>query len=382
MKKITTIVLLMFCFSVFSQRTVAKKVTDLLAQNVSFKKYHVLTESDGIQNNDTKKAVTKATYAKINLQSVSNLIYNQAEYIELDIPYLGNTVTTQLYKVNIFAEGFHVDTNKSRTIAYEKGLYYRGIVKDDPKSIVAFNFFKGECNGVISSKQLNNLVVAKLDKANNNSDYIIYSDVDLKVMNNFECKVKTSEDSTTQDFRNAAAPMSVKCVTMYFEIDYDLYQANSSNTTTTTNWMTSVFNNVQTLYNNDGITIALKSLYIWTSIDPYNGIGSSSSDYLYKFNDVRPVFDGDVGQLLGIDDGGLGGVAVGINGICSQDNFSYSDVNFSFSTVPTFSWTIMVITHEFGHLLGSPHTHGCHWNGNNTAIDGCGQSRQRGAVNS
>jgi hypothetical protein len=34
----------------------------------------------------------------------------------------------------------------------------------------------------------------------------------------------------------------------------------------------------------------------------------------------------------------------------------------------------MVITHEFGHLLGSPHTHGCHWNGDNTAIDGCGQS--------
>lgn len=32
----------------------------------------------------------------------------------------------------------------------------------------------------------------------------------------------------------------------------------------------------------------------------------------------------------------------------------------------------MAMTHEMGHALGSPHTHACAWNGNNTAIDGCG----------
>ncbi len=114
-------------------------------------------------------------------------------------------------------------------------------------------------------------------------------------------------------------------------------------------------------------------MFIWTDPDPYEGIGTSSSDYLFLFHETRPVFDGDLGQLLGIDPGGLGGVAVGINGLCSQNNFSYSDVNFSYATVPTYSWTINVITHEFGHLMGSRHTHACVWNGNNTAIDGCGQ---------
>jgi hypothetical protein len=46
-------------------------------------------------------------------------------------------------------------------------------------------------------------------------------------------------------------------------------------------------------------------------------------------------------------------------------------VNIDYLTVPTYSWTVEVITHELGHLLGSPHTHRCVWNGNNTAIDNC-----------
>jgi hypothetical protein len=95
---------------------------------------------------------------------------------------------------------------------------------------------------------------------------------------------------------------------MYFEIDNNLYTSNGSSTTQTTNWMTSVFNNVQTLFSNDEITTSLKSLFIWTTQDPYEGIGTSSSAYLFKFNEVRPVFNGDVGQLVGIDPGGLGGI--------------------------------------------------------------------------
>ena len=373
MKKIITIFTLLACIGAFSQKEVAKKVNQLLSEQVVFKPYIVLAAVSTNPNIEIGKVVEKASFATLQTASVTTLVSNKDQYIELMVPYQGTNIAVQLYQVNLFAEGFHVDTDKASGIPYQKGVYYRGIVKGDSNSVAAFSFFNNELNGMISSDSFNNLVVGKLNTPNNTSDYIIYSDADMKVQNNFECHVKDVVALPSNSNKSSTTgPESIRCVTMYFEIDYNLYQSNGSNTTTTTNWMTSVFNNVQTLYTNDGITVSLKSTFIWTMDDPYTGSGSS--DYLFQFNELRPVFDGDVGQLIGIDPGGLGGVAVTIDGLCSQDNFSYSDVNFAYNNVPTYSWTIMVITHEMGHLLGSPHTHACVWNGDGTPIDNCGPS--------
>jgi len=365
----------------FAQNEVAKKVQELEKQRIDFKPFSVLQVVTSPQYN-FDKVVENATIATIKNEVVNDIVANKYQFIELTIPYNGSIVTLDLYQVNLFAEGFHVDTDKSKNIAYQKGVYYRGIVKGDYNSIASFNFFNNELNGLVSNDELTNLIVGKLGKEGNNSDYIVYSDANFKISNDFQCSFKDDESQPTPTTNPTQRDInSTRCVTMYFEVDYNLFQSNSSNTTTTTNWMTSVFNNVQALYNADGITISLKSMYIWTTQDPYEGVGTTSTAYLYKFNEVRPVFDGDVGQLVGIDSGGLGGVAVGINGLCSQNNFSYSDVNFTYVSgnlpaIPTYSWTIQVITHEFGHLLGSPHTHACVWNGNNTAIDNCASSAQ------
>jgi Metallo-peptidase family M12/Secretion system C-terminal sorting domain/CUB domain len=373
MKKLLLLFSFFYSFLGFSQNEIAKKVKEYESTKEYFQPISALTPDESISNVDVIKAVDNATLAKINLTAVNDVVTNKYDFIELAVPYNGSTILVSLYKVNLFTEDFQIDTDKFKNISYEKGVYYRGIVKGDYTSVASFNFFDNEFNGILSTNQLSNVVVGKLDKPNNVNDYVVYSDANYKGPIENLCSFKDDEgkpmDLTTRgnENRNVA---TTRCVTMYFEIDYDLFTANSSNTVTTTNWMTSVFNNVQTLYTLDGISTALKSMFIWTTPDPYTG--SSSSDYLFQFNEVRPVFNGDVGQLVGIDPGGLGGVAVGINGLCSQNNFSYSDVNFSYSAVPAYSWTVMVVTHEFGHLLGSRHTHSCSWNGNNTAIDNCG----------
>jgi len=372
MKKFFTIVLLLFFVASFAQQEVAKKIQELERKQTIFSPFSVLDVVQNTSGYSLEKVVESATIATIKTNVINDIIANNYQNIELTIPFQKKNITLDLYQVNLVAEGFHVDTDKLKNITYQKGLYYRGIVKGDYASVVSFNFFNNELNGVISSPELTNIVIGKLDKKNNTTDYIIYADTNLKIANSFECSFKDDESkSATTNSSNTKNASSNRCVSVYFEIDYNLFQSNNNSTTETTNWITSVFNNIQALYANDGISVAIKSLYIWTTLDPYEGVGTTSTDYLYKFNEVRPVFDGDVGQLIGIDAGGLGGVAVGINGLCSQYNFSYSDVNFSFNNVPTFSWTIEVITHELGHLLGSPHTHACVWNGNNSAIDNC-----------
>jgi hypothetical protein len=363
----------LLCVShLFAQNKLAVKVSELQSLKANFRPFSVLSVTQNTINQEVNKVVDGATLATINLQKINEIVSNQYETIELEIPYQNQNIEVLLYKVNPFAEGFHVDTDKGKNISYQKGVYYRGIIKGETNSVSSFNFFNGEFNGILSSSTLGNVVVGKLDKVNNQTDYIVYSDAKMKVLNGFDCHVEESGKSTQTDVEENRNVNSDRCTTFYFEIDNNLYVQNGSNSTTTTNWMTSVFNNVQTLFDNDGITVGLKSIFIWTEQDPYEGIGTVSSDYLYTFLDTRVVFDGDVGQLVGIDPGALGGVAF-LNTLCTQNNYSYSDVNFSFSTVPTYSWTVLVISHEFGHSLGSPHTHGCYWNGNNTPIDGCGQ---------
>jgi hypothetical protein len=362
----------LLCVShLFAQNKLAVKVSELQSLKANFRPFSVLSVTQNTINQEVNKVVDGATLATINLQKVNEIVTNQYGTIELEIPYQNQNIAVLLYKVNPFAEGFHVDTDKGKNISYQKGVHYRGIIKGETNSVSSFNFFNGEFNGIVSGAAFGNLVVGKLQKSSNQLDYIVYSDAKMKVLNGFDCHVEESGKSTQTNVGENRNVNSDRCTTFYFEIDNNLYVQNGSNSTTTTNWMTSVFNNVQTLFDNDGITVGLKSIFIWTEQDPYEGIGNSSGAYLNAFRSTRVVFDGDVGQLVGIDPGGLGGVAF-LNTLCTQNNFSYSDVNFSFSTVPTYSWTVQVIAHEFGHSLGSPHTHACVWNGNNTSIDGCG----------
>ncbi|MBF6641575.1 T9SS type A sorting domain-containing protein [Flavobacterium sp. J49] len=374
MKKVLLLVVFLIATSVGAQNKIAQEIGKMQKLNADFKPVSVLSPIQNTANNEVNKAVDEATLATLDITKVNEIVTNQYGTIELTIPYQGQQISILLYKVNPFAEGFHVDTDKGKNFPYQTGVHYRGIINGDTNSVSSFNFFNGEFNGIFSNPEFGNVVVGKLDKANNQTDYIVYSDAKMKITNDWDCHVKEDGFESTEASTTARDGNTVKCVTFYFEVDYTLYVQNGSNITTTTNWMTSVYNNVQTLFNNDGITTALKSIFVWTTIDPYSSMpsGSTSGDYLGTFAQNRPVFNGDVGMLVGIDPGGLGGVAY-LNSVCGQSNYAYSDVNFSFATVPTYSWTVQVITHEFGHSLGSPHTHGCYWNGNNTAIDGCGQ---------
>jgi len=370
MKKFTLFIALLCAINFYGQHKIADRVQQLTGANTNFTPFAPFNVSNK-PNPTVEAVVNNATFVTLNDRVLQNIFTNRPANIHLSIPYNGSNINVLLYRVEILTADFHVDTDKRANAVNATGVFYRGIVNGDTNSLASFSFFNNEMNGIISAANINNLVVGRLQNAGNLSDYIVYSDAQVTVPFNFTCGVSDGDELPDED--HARAPQEIlsdRCVTTYFELDYDAFMANGSDVQTATNWITSIFNNVQTIYANDGISTALRSVFVWTEQDPYSG--TSSSDYLEAFIVRRPIFDADVAQFVTTNGGGLGGVAGGIGSICTPRNMSFSDVNFGFSTVPSYSWTVQVITHELGHVYGSPHTHGCYWNGNNTSIDGCG----------
>ena len=63
--------------------------------------------------------------------------------LEITLPYKESEIIVDLVQVNLFADGFQVETNTSngQPVDYTPGVYYQGTIKDDPNSIVAISFF-------------------------------------------------------------------------------------------------------------------------------------------------------------------------------------------------------------------------------------------------
>jgi hypothetical protein len=373
MKAKNHIVLFLFLMSLImiGQNKVPQKISNLKAINAKFERISVLDKNNNGLDYESKKAVKEATFATINDSELKKIVDHKYETIEVQIPYKNEFISIELFKVEPFAAGFNVNTDQEKNISYSKGIYYRGIVKGNDNSIAAFNFFNNEMNGVVSSSKLGNLNIGKLQKQPNQKQYIIYSDNDLLIDLDFPCHTSEGTSNVSIESNKQQNIAIQKTVTTYLEVGYQAYQENGSDMTTTLNWITSIFNNVQTLYSNDGISISLKSIFVWT-VDDYYRI---SSNYIIPaFTNIRPSFDGDVGFIADIDPAGLGGQAFGVGTLCTQGNYAYGDVYLAFNTIPNFSKSVNFMAHELGHVLGSHHTHACLWNGNNTAIDGCAQT--------
>ena len=112
MKRIITLFAFLICFGVNAQKKVARQVEELIAVNTTFTPVSVLAAAPYLEYQDNNKIVENATYAKLDKTALETITTNKFEHIELEIPYQGNTLLVQLYKVNPLAEGFHVDTNK------------------------------------------------------------------------------------------------------------------------------------------------------------------------------------------------------------------------------------------------------------------------------
>ncbi len=323
-----------------------------------------------------RRAVKAGTVLKLRPNVLLDVVNKKSETLTLRVPTFGGSpVELELVRVNLLAPNFFVATSDSQgaPVAYNRGVHYWGTIKGIENSLATISVFKNEVIGSYSSPARGNFVLGKLGGNNPQRDHIVYAENDLTSEIPVSCAMPDDDTpfSPEQVSDSAfATQAATQCIKIYLEADFDLFQ-NKGSVNETVNYLTGVFNQSAALYNNEGLSISLSEIFVWTSPSPYNG--TSSGQQLAQFQSVRTSFNGDIAHLVDLEN--QGGVAAGFNGFCNSNaaqRQSYSGIFPFYSEVPTYSWTVYVFTHEIGHLFGSRHTHACVWNGNGTPIDGCG----------
>lgn len=332
------------------------------------------------ENYDFYKDLTEFTLADVSAASLKEIVSSYENALEIQVPYEGSTLTLLLTKNKAVSENTIVTAQqgdqKSR-FDYKTGAYYYGVVKDVPNSVVGISFFDNDIIGTIAMPE-GNIVIGKSKQLNFGSEeYIIYNDKNLRIENHSACGL-TDEMANTKiprynDTKKHTRTLTTNCVKFYVECDYQCYLDFGNSVQNTTNFASGLFNLVSTLYLNDSVVITVSQFNIWTVTDPYAG-AANTSDALTDFSTQMSNngFNGDLAHLLSRRP--MGGGIAWLDVLCASDYYKCG-VSASLSTnltpLPTYSWNTMVVTHECGHNIASPHTHACAWNGNSTRIDNC-----------
>ncbi|MBX2814790.1 MAG: gliding motility-associated C-terminal domain-containing protein [Saprospiraceae bacterium] len=306
-------------------------------------------------------------YELLELDLVSNrrLSRSSAEVISLVLPYQKSTITVDLFQVE--TDPTQVITSEGRTHV-SNSQHFRGIVRGDDQSLVSISISDEEMMGIISSNDLGNVVLGHWPEMNS---HVIYSDSDLSLDRSFSCgalQVPSGMNKIRQNIDQHSRSQIAGCTDIYLEVGHDVYVARNRNVSSTESFISGIFNQVATIYANEGITIKMSQLFVWTRSDPYSG---SAEAHLDKFMAERRSYNGDLAHLITVGNGN-GGIAY-VDVLCSSNfGYGYSDIGNSYSAFPNYSWSVNVLAHELGHNFGSQHTHACAWGSSgNQALDNC-----------
>lgn len=340
------------------------------------------------QTTDYKNAVSDAVFLRLNSQRLEAFLQAPARDLSLSIPVQVNRhIVLDVTRIEIASKNFGVRTSSGKeSLQQPTGVFYHGVVRGQPGALAAVSVFGSHVRVLIADPQ-GNYVLAPMQAGR--ADAIFYNDRNLTGKPSFACRAPSLPKDIHAPQAKAAPAAEGDCVKVYFECDHAMYQSFGSSLVRVVDYVLGLFNEVAILYSAENIRVEVSQMMVWTTPDPYVS-ATNTSEALELFGEtLQNNYNGRLAHLLSTRNlgGGLAWVDVlcdsyftfmadfdddGVNELHHAGPYGVSAVNTTFQQVPTYSWSVMVVTHELGHNFGSPHTHACAWNGDNTQIDDCG----------
>lgn len=289
---------------------------------------------------------------KVEVQQF-NLVPDNFNEFELHVPDLELSLILHEVKFN-----FQVVNELNEPQAVNYGRHFVGKILGNNNSIATLSISENEAICMFSDDAGNWELVSDL------KSYTIRQ-IPSTINIQYECSTIEQVKPTTFTVGENSA---CKTVQIYFECDYKLFTDKGSNVQSVIDYISAVFTQVQLLYLNEGINVEISQIKVWTNPDPYQSSGSTASALSAFRSNLNGNFNGNLAALLTTRN--LGGGIAYLDVLCfKQYAVSVETIHLTYNNVPTYSWTVEVITHELGHNFGSPHTQSCSWPGG--AIDNC-----------
>ncbi|MCW3108948.1 MAG: zinc metalloprotease [Segetibacter sp.] len=357
------------------------------------------TSSNRINGKAINDFTTHAEYIENTTDAVNEIASEKPQALSVILAFKGKRITLNLVLADLFTPGFKVLSNNSFEVSKVKqGTSYQGIINGET-SLATFNFFENEFSGLLCTQSEGNINIGKMIVPGTKT-HILYSDNDIKATFSSGCETD-GNISNTQKINSSISKYNISnslgtslpCVTEFWEVRYETYVSKGSNAQTVNNFVVSVFNVFNTLYQNESIGMRLNNIYIWTSQDPYptNITGPPSTQkgktIADDFSNRRTNFGANLALLLGNNYNGYAENDIHYgewwtNSLCVEEYYHHAycggiindgATNNGVNPYPNYSFAAWTTTHETGHNLGSRHTHACVWGSNHDQpIDGCG----------
>jgi len=365
------------------------EMQELLKKKPEFHKMELLVNLPSYAKPEFVKAMPGASFLSLQNSAIRQIFKETPNYLQFQVQDgHQHPLELLLIRQDIYSQDAGVissDRPDLREPMPQEALFYRGIIQNVPGSFAAITISGNEIMGVLSLPEKGNLVLGKLISQNSISEnepaHVLYYESELPVNSGFQCGSDALPESTKNLQNHQLAPDSLfdnacKSVKVFLECDYRMYTDRSSQKNQVTTYISGLFNVVKTLYYNEYITLEISEIFVWTTPDPF--LHTDLQSIIFHYTSYRKNnFTGNLAQLVSTyppqQQGGiawLGTLCQPYNGQSGPHSFAF--IYNSFSVLPTYSWSVEVMTHEMGHNLGSPHTHACQWGPNrNTALDNC-----------